>query len=219
MKNPICLLLSLLLLSGCMPIRQPFTCAEIVNLHTQIGQTFTRESLRSWIHDTYQVPLESIREDAQADSQSASEQWGDPDHMYYSISLNQGSVEDITVGRPQASVGDMNQCLGQPGAYLATYKRSPGGNQLSLNLVYPDDGVLTSGSRIFSPQLKAPPAVTTDFPVSFIRFVRPGTTDQVLSEIYVKGWGHANDGVLQEFRPWVGDWASVVIDVDPAITK
>ena len=207
------------MLAGCVPTQKPFTCDEIVSLRAQIGQTFTRESLRTWIHDTYQVPIESIREDALAGGQSWSQHWGDPDRVYYSMLLNQDSIEDVTFGRPQASVGDMMQCLGQPGAYLATYERSPGGNQLSLRLVYPDDGVLTSGSRIFRPQLKSPPSVSADFPVSFVRFVKPGTTDQVLSEIYIEGWGHANDGILQQYKPWTGDWASMVTDVDPAIMK
>ncbi len=87
---------------------------------------------------------------------------------------------------------------------------------MSFELVYPDDGVLAGGSRVLRPQFKTPPSVTTDFPVSFVRFVRPGTYDQVLSAIYGKLWDQVSDDVLQELKQWTGDWTGIAIDVDPA---
>ncbi len=218
MRCLVCLLASLLLI-GCMPTQKPVTCDEIVNFRAQIGKTFTRESLRAWIHDTYQIPLESIRENTLADGQSLSLHWGDPDRVYYSVTLNQYVIEDTMFGRPQASVGDLTHCLGQPAAYRATYKRVPSGNELGLTLVYPDSGVLAAGTRIFHAQLKQPPSVGTDFPVWYLRFVKPGTTDQVLSEIYIAGWGQANDGILQQYKPWPGNWSDIAVDIDPVVLK
>ncbi len=219
MKYLVCLLISLPLI-GCMPAQKPATCDEVVNLRAQIRKTFTRESLRTWIHNMYQVPMENIQENTLADEQSVNLHWGDPDRTYYSVLLNQLVVEDINYGRPQASVSDLTLCFGQPEVYRATYKRVPSGNELALTLVYPDSGVLAVGTRIFRAQLKQPPSVDADFPVSHLRFVKPGTTDQVLSEIYVIGWGKANDGILQQqYKPWPGSWSSIAVNIDPVILK
>jgi hypothetical protein len=211
-------LASLLLLMSCAPGRPPcMDCAEIAGLREQIGTHRTPEEWGNWVSETYGLPLNSVSID---DAGNGAYLLGwEGNRGRRSFTIRGGSLETTVIGGTEASLDRTLECLGQPAAYRAIYEGGISGNELSLQLVFPSTGVFATGAVFLRSRPKEPPPIEGAFPISLVRIVEPGTTAAVLSEIYVKGWGGMNDGVLQQFKAWPGDSKGIVIGADPGVSK
>lgn len=221
------LLILVLLLGSCTYLtylgQKELSCEEIATLRAQVGKEFSLESLRRWIHETYQVPLESIWVATTPDGQTHIVHWGDANRTYYYASLHQPElvVDDITFGGVRGSAGSLIACLGEPALYEAWYKFDPPAyaNHLHITLLFPEQGVLASGARFFRSRPKEPPPINDDFPIEFIRFIRPGTAEQVLNNLYGHLPTNLYEQALRNYKPWPGNWQDIVIEIDPSIYR
>lgn len=211
------LLLMLLLASCIAEPHLPLDCNEIASLREQFDKSQAPEAFRSWASETYQVPLDAIRMEVAADETYLLD-WK-KSGVWRSMSVKRDKIETIIVSGVDAQLTEILVCWGQPEVYRARYEPDIPGHLLSLDLIFPAHGLLAHGGRFFRPEVKQPPPVGSDFPMSLVRLVPSGTTDEVLHKIYVQGWGGANDAVVQQYKPWPEDWQSIVVDVDPDMRK
>jgi hypothetical protein len=195
-------------------------CKQVAgsDLRSKIGEVTSAEQLRVWIGNAYQLPASRIQADVIRSGQLETVEWQKGGITYRGY-VKGGHLTDVTVsyGSRRPSAGQVIACLGTPERYQASYEQNVEGNQLSLDLLFAAEGTLAYGARFMHIDRKQPPPVDGSFPIFGLAIVEPGTADQVLREIYESN--ETYEQMLRAYRPWPGDWQSVVIDIDPALAK
>lgn len=219
----------ILMLAGCVPTLERPSCSEIANLRAQIGKEISPESFRQWVSQTYQMPLESITVDITPNEQTHIVHWREVTRVWlivrweeivqvwYAAALEQGVVDDIRVSGGSIPANKVLACLGKPAWYGAWYKDDLPGTQLSLNLLFPDQGVLAHGAKFFGSSPKQPPPISEAFPLSSFLFMQPGSVEQVLHHIYYHPTRSLYEQMLREHKPWPGRWEDIVVEIDPSL--
>jgi len=106
----------------------------------------------------------------------------------------------------------LNALLGRPSHYSAMYGyETEGGTELSLSLLFPEHGVLAGGGRILRARPAQPPAITGDFPIDGLRFMRPGSADTLLEEAHRMDIPALRQQMLDAYKPWPGDWGQLQV--------
>ena len=193
-------------------------CEEIATLRAQIGSELSPDSFREWVAQTYRLPLESITMETRADGQHHVIRWGKHD-VSYTASLERLVLVHIGYSLARTSADRVIACLGEPEWYSAQYKWDIPGNQLGLDLIFPEQGVLVHGWRFFRSRPKQPPAIDGHFPILSFIFEQPTSAEQILYEIYGGKPSGLYEQVLQEYKPWPGEWEEIVIEIDPSLQQ
>jgi hypothetical protein len=216
----------ILMLAGCTvsPLERP-NCNEIVNLRAQIGKAISPDSFREWVSQTYHIPLETITVDVLENRQRHVVHWNEVSRVWsivkweevvqvwYSATIEGLVVDDIRVAGGSVPASKVLACLGEPARYRARYERIVEGNQLSFDLLFPDQGILADGARFFRSDLRQPPPISDAFPLTGFIFTRPGTVEQILHDIYLSSFYQ----MLREYKPWPGKWEDIMVEIDPSI--
>ncbi len=224
MQKLICLaLIVMLALASCTAV-QPTTldCDQLTGgpLRAQIGKAMPSEQLRKWASDTFHLPISGIRAEVLSPGILETVEW-QRDGITFRSTIEGGKLVDVRVsyGARQPPADRLIACLGTPERYRASYEQMVEGNQLGLDLLFASEGGLAYGGKVMRIEQKQPPLLDGTFPISGLTMVEPGTADQVLREI----WGEQSNGTYEQMlrtsKPWPGEWKSIVIDIDPAITK
>lgn len=224
-----CSLLLILLLTGCtVPQLERPRCEEIANLRAQIGKEVSPESFREWVSQTYHIPLETITVDVLENGQRHVVHWNEVTRVWsivkweevvqvwYSATIEGLVVENIRVGGGSVPASKVMACLGKPARYRAWYRRIVEGNQLSLSLLFADQGILAVGARFFRSDLRQPPPISDAFPLTGFTFTRPGSAEQLFHRIYSS---EGYEQMLREHRPWPDSWEDIVIGIDPNLRQ
>lgn len=207
----VALLLSILLAGCTLGVPAQPSCDELTLLQSQISRQASAEELRAWIAETYDIPPESITSDPVPQTQGYLLQWRKND-LWHNIDIKKGVVTAVGVDTSGFTASDAIACLGQPSHYSAMYGyETPGGPELSLRLLFPEHGVLAGGGRILWARPAQPPAITGDFPLNGMQFMRPGAADALLEEAHRAYTPALAQQLLDAYKPWPGDWKDVQI--------
>jgi hypothetical protein len=193
-------------------------CEEITALQSQMGTEINREQFLTWITETFQISRDSIEVTTWHDDLVFSWQAGG---VMYSAETDGAVLADVAIyyknWRPEAA--QFKKCLGDPSLYKASYQLGANpGNQLSAQFLYPLDGILISGARFLRFRPVTPPAIRGDFPMSALRLTRPGSSEDVLSQIYGGNSGLYEE-MLTQYKPWPGGWDEITIDIDTSLLR
>jgi len=138
-------------------------------------------------------------------------QWRNND-LWYHMSIEKNQVVDIGVAARGLTASDIIACLGQPTDYRATYgMETEGGKQLDLDLLFPDRGVLAGGARILRDRPEKPPAITGEFPITGVRFMRPAPADKLVQRLASEYLPALGEQIRKEYKLWPGDWKAIEI--------
>ena len=212
-------LMLILLLAGCAYVRpgKP-SCEEITTLRAQIGRELSPELFRAWVAQTYRLPLESITVETRADGQEYAIHWK-KHGVWYSASLERRVLVDVRRHGPKAISADrVIACLGEPEWYSAQYKWAIPGHALHCALLFPDQGILAHDAKFLRSRPMQPPPINGHFPISGFVFKQPGSAEQILYQIHGHNSAHYEE-VLQEYKPWPGEWEDIVIEIDPSLQQ
>lgn len=183
----------LLILVGCAQGHP--TCDEIAVLRSQVGTQASSESIRSQMEAAGMVPPERIDVSKGPN--------GQVQRLY---------CHCAAVARAE----EVFECLGEPAQYLALYEWDIPGNLLSLDLLYPDQGILAHGSKFYRSRPESPPPLDGDFPIDVFIFVPPGSVEQVL---FYTTLGTTSEDLyeqmLQLYKAWPGKWEDVTVKLGP----
>jgi len=185
-------------------------------LRTQISKEIAPEQFHHWIRETYQLSSESIEVITAKSGQTNTFSWK-KDAIWYTAVLEKSVLVDVVLlneGRAM-SADHTIACLGAPERYRALYERIVEGTQLSLDMLFPAQGILAAGAQFPRSMPKQPPAINGDFPIRDFRFVQPGSAEEVLRRVF-----YTNDvyeSALREYRSWPGNWQDIVIEIAPSI--
>jgi hypothetical protein len=217
-------LLLILVLAGCIPMLQPQRdCDEVsaVQLRGLFAGQYSVDQFRAWAARTYGISAEEVQvEPASKEKDDWSIHWAMAGATY-AAGLRGSKVlgAGVTYGSNPPSADRVLSCLGAPGEYRAAFDKMVEASQLSLDLLFPAQGILASGARFAAFNQRQPPPLNENFAVSSFVVVPPGSAEQVLRQVY---GGLSNDQyekVVREFKPWPGDWENLQIQIDPAIGK
>lgn len=179
-----------------------------------MNKEFTTEALQDWISQTYDVSPEQIQV---SHDDPVLFYWDKPSLNYAALlekSAFVGLQASYVFRRPEAQC--VVRCYGPPYQYRAFYTTEGPAFGLKLELLYPERGVVVSGSRFFSPIRENPPLISAGHPMYQFEIVPSGTAEDVMYRAYHP---ESYDTVLREYKPWPGDWAEIEIDssqLDPS---
>ena len=192
-------------------------CEEIATLRAQIGSELSPDSFREWVAQTYRLPLESITVETRADGQHHVIRWGKHD-VSYTASLERLVLVHIGYSLAWTSADRVIACLGEPEWYSAQYKWAIPGHALHCALLFPDQGILAHDAKFLRSRPMQPPPINGHFPISGFVFKQPGSAEQILYQIHGHNSAHYEE-VLQEYKPWPGEWEDIVIEIDPNLQQ
>ena len=217
MRKATCLVLVLALV-GCYVGDGRICCDDIATLLVKIGKGYTPEAFREWVAQTYRLPLESVTVEARPDERLHVVRW-QKRGVEYSAGLEQGILMDVGLASGRVSADRVIACLGQPARYRAHYDWNIPGNHLSLDLIFPEQGVLVHGWRFFRSRPKRPAPIKSHFPIRSFFLTQPASVEQILYEIYGGKPSGLYEQMLQEYKPWPGAWEDIVIEIDPNLQQ
>lgn len=211
MRKLIMLPLLLALLTCCSGIPTGLTCEEVNALRLQISRKDSIENLRTTIAQNYRISSESITVDDRPLQQGQLLQWHS-NGLSYNMSIQDSTVVQIGVSGQEVTAAAVMACLGQPSHYSAMYGyETAGGTQLSLNLLFPETGVLAGGAKILSARPAQPPAISADFPINGFQFMEPRSADVLLEEAHRMYATALRQQLLAAYKPWPGSWERLQI--------
>ena len=207
------LLLGLTLLTSCAHARQSMSCDEIANLRAQIGKTFTREALRTWILSNYSSDANKrMLEDEVGDGESVIFQWGDLDGTYYLVVLKGNTLAEFEWSGIEATAGEVIACLGEPDRYAYYPVSGVSISFASLDLLFPTAGVYASGARTLPVRPDRYPQVDAAFPIDELSFTQPVSSGETFLQTWVATIPGGQPQLwLNRFRPWPANWEDIII--------
>jgi hypothetical protein len=219
MRRLACVVLALLLVGCRLMARGQVSCDRIKVLQAQVGTETSLDQFRQWIRQTYSFVLGDSWVDSIREGEVHIVRWRKLEVDYTAV-LEHLMIVDVAVSFPGGVISpeDVIGCLGQPERYRASYNSDIPGYALHLDLLFPDHGVLAGGATWLRSRPREPPPIDRGHPIQDLRFVLPGTAEQVLYEVY-GAWADVYEQMLKEYKPWPEKWEDIVIEIDPSISQ
>lgn len=213
LRTIIFLVIMILTATSCMPSVAPTqpVCSEITMLRQWIHQEGASKFWPGKVADSYDIPTDNISTNSVGANGDELLQWKQ-DELWYSLVLQNDTVTNIGMQTDQLTAAEAIACLGQPERYSARYSgTSEGGAQLDFSLVFPTQGVLAGGARLFVFEPQQPPTITGGFRLTSIWFGEPGSTEAVLRQAHTVYAPELAMKLIQSYKPWTGIWSDVEV--------
>jgi len=218
MRNILCLMLACLLAACVRDKPNPISCDQIATLRAQVGKETAPEQFRDWVSRTYQLPSETITIEA-ATGEAAKDgtvsvvRWH-TDNFQYVAPLGDGAIRWLVVAGTNAPVDSLISCLGESTWYFVRSSGVESGVQRTVELFFPDQGIALSGWYYVPFNSQSQPPAKSDRLFWDIMFMKSGPVEQVVNYYYAYDPALARD-VLQQIKPWPGEWAKIVFPPYP----
>lgn len=198
------------LLTGCVFPSQP-DCEVIQTsaLRAQFNQETSLNQFTAWVANTYHVSSKAIRVIPSVDDGNRWIVHWEVAGRTYEIFLDDGRMgawAGVSFDR-EVPAAQVISCLGTPAQYYARYNWDLGKYALHLTLLYPDQGILATGARYYSPKPTQVPTIENTFGIYRLTFGSPGWTEGLQQS--------AANPNGEPYKPWPDDWQAIAIDVDP----
>ena len=169
--------------------------------------------------EAYQIPNDEIGTAVESEG-SASFDW-EKDGIRYRAGTEQGVViagwaRNEKLFSPSAQC--LVTCWGTPDTYRAFFTLGVPGRSLKFEMLFAQKGILADGVKYFGVDQESPPPISGSFPMDSYNVRTGGTPSEVLKRVYFDG--EVYQTLLEQYKPWSGDWDNIVIDIDPStLTK
>ena len=192
--------------------RGPSTYEELARLQSLIGREVTPEAFCDWVAEAYRLPTESIAVKLRAEDHYRVVEWTQRGRCYTAL-LDGNVIARIGFEAPMTSAERVVAALGEPGEYRAEYKRHAGGHELSLRLVFPEQGIQASGSKFYYGGPVETPSLDGRFGLRFFVVMRPASAEGLLEQMW-GDWPPLHAHLIKEYKPWPGTWGEIDIQCE-----
>jgi len=212
MRNFFCLLLVCLLAACVRDKPNPISCDQIAILRSQVGEVTSPEQFREWVSRTYQLPNEAIAIEgttAEAARRGTVSFVGwHTGNFQYVAQLGSRVVLRFWVSGTDAPTDSLLACLGASAWYFVSASGAESGVQRDIKMFFPDQGIALDGWYYvpFGAQARLP--ANSDHLSWDLIIMKPGSVEQLVSDYYDYDPAQARD-VLQQIKPWPGEWAQI----------
>jgi len=218
MRNILCLLF-VCLLAACVRAKpNPISCDQIATLRSQVGKETSPQQFREWVSRTYQLPSETITIEA-ATGEAAKDgtvsivRWHTDDFQYV-VSLGDKAIRWLVVGGTVTPADALISCLGGSAWYLVHSDGVESGVQRSIEMFFPDHGIVLDGWYYVPFSAQSRPPVNSDRLSWDLMIMKPGSVEQLVHDYWDYDPAQARDA-LQRIKPWPGEWAKIVFPPYP----
>lgn len=215
-----------LMLTSCeagvtLPSSSTCQCAslpDLVPLQAAVGTAISPDELVDKMSEAYQIPSAEISTAVESEA-SASFVW-EKDGVRYRAGTEQGMLiagwaTDERLFLPSAQC--VVTCWGTPDTYRGFFTLGVPGRALSFEMLFAQKGTLAEGVKYYGIDQESPPPISGRFPIRSYNVRAGGTPTDVLRSVYYSG---LDQELLEQYKPWPGDWDHIAIDIDAAtLTK
>ena len=203
----------ILLLVACNHGQRPsLGCDQITVLRAQVGAVVSPQEFQQWVSMTYQLPLDDISIAPAAIEVvrrgMVTEVIWQRDSLQYGAQFGERELLRVWVWGTGTSGDQLVACLGEPERYFAYSSGVESGLQRSVDLFFPDLGVLAHGWDYVRPSVRPLPSLGGGFGFENLVFMKPKPVEQIVNDFWGADSALAAD-ILQRIKPWPGEWAKI----------
>jgi hypothetical protein len=207
----------LLAMVGCIP-RVAIDCNQIEDI-TLRELDFDQQNLNEfteWIENTYQIKSSDIlsgsyQNQANLTPLTNSIGWAFNNKLYRAHFLEDQLVR-ITVEWEGAlpDIEEVQECLGVPESYVASYQRGGNINELQLDLWYPTEGLVVRSG--ISSRSDNPPSNLEASGVYRIIYTDNGDINYVVQSALIDSSEAKKSHLLELLKPWPERWKDIIVE-------
>jgi len=195
------------------------TCPDFALFQGQISETFTPQEFLSWITETQGVSASDVKVLDGPPTSIIAYVWTIGNYRY-SAELEDDKFTEIRIGRMGRGgipAHIVIECLGEPEIYRAFHHSNTQslGGELRFEMVFPDLGIVASGSTQYMRVPTAPLSVDENFVIEYFLITSPGTAIELLQQWY----GNQAQKTFDWIHLWPENWGDIQVDVTPEMQR
>lgn len=208
----ICLVLSVFITACNFPSLQPDLACDwildpaVQSMHSEI-ETLAPNQIVQRIRTAFQVEKADVGIDQYSDKEFTARYSWEANGKEYVSSFAQDELVRLRVvwHTAEPTVSQFLECFGPPAWYRASYFQVAHGDELKVELWYPDQGIVATHYQFVTSGERTPPPVAPTDQMKYLMLVRPGSLEAVTERTFRDFSREQRSQMLQSMKPWPGD--------------